>query len=156
MRAGSHNTGECDGYVSITLSGRTGAYRFREHPGRNTMSIATAEGLHIVHALPGRIRLNIPWWNGGNCFALEERIRQLPGIQKVQANELTHNVLIGYDSQKTDQQAILSTLETLDPSSLETKQGQKTTHTSSPIHQEKNATWCEPLFLYVAWNAIQP
>ncbi|WP_040447157.1 cation-translocating P-type ATPase [Ktedonobacter racemifer] len=103
------------------------------------MSIATAEELHIVHALPGRIRLNIPWWNGGNCFALEERIRQLPGIQKVQANELTHNVLIGYDSQKTDQQAILSTLETLDPSSLETKQGQKTTHTSSPIHQEKNA-----------------
>ncbi|GHO70988.1 hypothetical protein KSC_098800 [Ktedonobacter sp. SOSP1-52] len=103
------------------------------------MSIATAEELHIVHALPGRIRLNIPWWNGRNRFALEERIRQLPGIQKVQANEFTHNVLIGYDSQKTDQQAILTTLETLDPSSLETKQEQKTTHTLSPIHQEKNA-----------------
>lgn len=75
----------------------------------------------------------------GQLFCVRRADTPVTRIQKVQANELTHNVLIGYDSQKTDQQAILSTLETLDPSSLETKQGQKTTHTSSPIHQEKNA-----------------
>jgi hypothetical protein len=58
------------------------------------------EGIKIVHALPGRIRLKVAQVRDNPTFAsqLRERLSVAQGIQKVEVNPLTGSVLVLYDA----------------------------------------------------------
>lgn len=71
------------------------------------MSELATEYLHIVD---GRIRVKIPTVKGSAVQAahLEGRLGALPGIESVQANPVTGNVLVHYESSQITQHEILS------------------------------------------------
>src|SRR5690242_6253171 len=83
------------------------------------MSAVVVEEPRLLHALPGRLRVQLPWWSGQHPHQLEARLRQIPGARSVQANALTGNILISYDARLTNQQAILDALRTPGPDTAE-------------------------------------
>lgn len=76
------------------------------------MSAAVAQEPRLLHALPGRLRAHVPGWTRQEQGKLEMRLRQLPGIQHIQANAVTGNVLILFDASVTDQQTVLAAIRT--------------------------------------------
>lgn len=79
------------------------------------MSAVVAEEPRLVHATPGRMRVHLPWWSGYGQRRLEAHLRQTPGVQRVQANPLTGNILLAFDPTVTSQQTLLAALRTLEP-----------------------------------------
>src|SRR5579884_2774237 len=65
---------------------------------------------HILSSIPGRIRIHLPNWSGHGQRSVEQRVRKLPGVRRVEANSLTGNILVGFDPQTTNESAILSAL----------------------------------------------
>lgn len=78
------------------------------------MSIAVAAEPRIVHSLPGRIRVHVPGWKGQEKRRIEAQLRGMMGVQRVQANALTGNMLIYFDPSVTNEQAILAAVWILD------------------------------------------
>src|SRR6266852_2915875 len=78
------------------------------------MSIAVAEGPHVIHTLPGRIRVHLPEWSGQGKRTIEAMLRQVQGVYSAQANALTGNILIYFDPLMTDEQRVLSMLQGID------------------------------------------
>jgi cation transport ATPase len=80
---------------------------FREGGGQ-PLKIAT----EYMHALEGRIRIKVPEIKGSPIKAgeLERQVQWQSGIHSIKANPTTGNVLIHYDSQKTEQNEILKTM----------------------------------------------
>jgi len=78
------------------------------------MSIAVAEGPRVLHTLPGRIRVHLPEWSGQGKRTIEATLRQVQGVQSVQTNALTGNILIYFDPLVTDEQKVLSVLQGID------------------------------------------
>ncbi len=78
------------------------------------MSATVAEEPRVLHTVPGRIRIHIPEWEGQGKRDIEAQVRQLPGVQRVQANRLTGNMLIFFDSGVTNEHTILEKISTLD------------------------------------------
>lgn len=60
----------------------------------------TIKGVHVVHAMPGRVRLKVDKVKGNPAFALkaQARLGRVPGIKRVEAKPLTGSVLIYYDA----------------------------------------------------------
>lgn len=54
----------------------------------------------IIHAIPGRVRIHLPGWSKEQQ-RIESRLLLIPGVSSVQANPLTGNVLIRFDSALT-------------------------------------------------------
>lgn len=79
-----------------------------------SMSVTVTEDLCILHAVPGRIRLHIPAWAGQGKRDVEEQVRQLPGVQRAQANALTGNMLILFDPHVIDERTLLEKIRSLD------------------------------------------
>jgi hypothetical protein len=77
--------------------------------GSQPLNIAT----EYLHALEGRIRIKVPEIKGSPAKAgeLERQVQWQSGIHSIKANPTTGNVLIYYDSQKTEQEKILNTLK---------------------------------------------
>src|SRR5439155_3782729 len=69
---------------------------------------AAVEEPRLLHALPGRMRVHLAGWPPEGPCAAETRLRQVPGVLSVQANPLTGNVLVHFDTSATDAQAILA------------------------------------------------
>src|SRR5579884_163386 len=82
------------------------------------MSVAVVEAPHVLHAIAGRIRVQIPGWSGGGKQSIEEKLRQLPGILSVQANSLTSNVLVTFDPATQNEQTIINAISWLDLAQL--------------------------------------
>ncbi len=59
-----------------------------------------SEGIKVVHAIPGRIRLKVSQIRENPLFAdqIEQRLATIPGVQKVTINPLTSSVLVLYDT----------------------------------------------------------
>ncbi|MBA2364529.1 MAG: HAD family hydrolase, partial [Chloroflexia bacterium] len=74
---------------------------------RDPMGALVAEELRLVHAVPGRVRLHLPGRSGHGLRHAEVHLRQVPGVQSVQGNSLTGNVLVHFDPIATDEHAIL-------------------------------------------------
>ena len=76
-----------------------------------------ADQPRLVHAVPGRVRVNVPGWTGAwtGQRQIETRLRQLPGVQAVQANSLTGNVVVRFSPGQTSESTILSALRALEP-----------------------------------------
>lgn len=72
--------------------------------------IASDNHLRILSRIPGRIRLHVPGWAEGDAVRIENRLRRVEGIQRVQANPLTGNVLVYYDHRSTDESMFLDKL----------------------------------------------
>jgi hypothetical protein len=60
------------------------------------------KGITVVHAIPGRLRLKVDKVKGDPVFAqkAEDTLRQVSGIERVEAKPLTGSVLIYYDLAK--------------------------------------------------------
>jgi len=61
----------------------------------------------ILSCTPGRVRVHLAEWRGERPEAIEAGLRTLPGVKAVQANPLTGNVLIHFDSQITTADALV-------------------------------------------------
>lgn len=59
------------------------------------------ETVRVVHALPGRLRLALPQWDGRDPGRLE-RWMLLPGVCDVRADPLTQRVLVSFDPRHID------------------------------------------------------
>lgn len=94
------------------------------------MSVHIAEAPAIIHAVPGRVRIHLPEWSGKGQRDLERRIEQFPGIQNVQANSFTHNILIRFDPYLTDGQSILTEVRHLDLTTLDEQEKPVSTPTA--------------------------
>jgi hypothetical protein len=72
----------------------------------------TIEGLQVVHALPGRVRLKVAGVKGNPDLArrAQESLAQVPGIKQVAAQPTTGSLLIHYD---LDQLCSMASLEML-------------------------------------------
>lgn len=80
---------------------------------------AVAEEPRIVHAIPGRVRVHLPDWDGRGQRGLEAQLRGLRGVLGARANPLTRNVLVRFDPAETDEQSILGTARTAAPDEAE-------------------------------------
>ena len=58
------------------------------------------EGIRIVHAIPGRVRLKVDEVRENQTLAgeLQQRLTSLPGVRKVEINPRTGSVLILYEA----------------------------------------------------------
>src|SRR5919199_1085116 len=79
------------------------------------MSLAVAEEPRIVHALPGRVRVHLPGWEGREQRGLEASLRRIRGVSDVRSSPLTRNVLVRFDPEVTDDETILTAVQTLEP-----------------------------------------
>ncbi len=77
------------------------------------MSAAVAQEPRLLHTLPGRLRVHVPWLTRQEQGELELRLRRIGGVRSVQASAVTGNVLVLYDSAQTSQQAILAAIGTV-------------------------------------------
>jgi Heavy metal associated domain 2 len=70
------------------------------------------EGITVVHAIPGRIRLKIASLRDNATLAseLQHRLVAIPGVQQVETNPRTSSVLILYDVAATASPEALLTL----------------------------------------------
>jgi copper chaperone CopZ len=103
----------------VTLFGPDFAYREagtnREAEPNVSTAMTAIEEPRLLHALPGRMRMQKAGWpREGHC-AVEARLRQVPGVHGVQANPLTGNVLIHFDPTATDEQILRAVVQTLKP-----------------------------------------
>jgi cation-transporting ATPase I len=64
----------------------------------------------ILHALPGRLRVHLPQGTQTNPRGLERRLKQTPGVRRVECNPITGNVLIRFDERTTNADAVLTAL----------------------------------------------
>ncbi|CAA9443468.1 MAG: FUPA24 P-type ATPase [uncultured Rubrobacteraceae bacterium] len=71
------------------------------------MSLAVAGEPRVVHAIPGRMRVHLPGWEGRGPRGLEARLRRVQGVSSARANPLTGNVLIRFDPAATDDEDVL-------------------------------------------------
>jgi len=67
-----------------------------------------------VHALPGRLRVHAPEWARAAPGRLEQRLRSLPGVERVRASASTGNVLVCFDSSRIERDRVLTALAELD------------------------------------------
>lgn len=75
----------------------------------------------LLHAVTGRVRVHLPGWSGQGKRLLEREVHRLQGIQRVQANPVTSNLLVIFDPQILSQQVVLHTLQALDLTAFNTQ-----------------------------------
>ncbi|MEO7021688.1 MAG: HMA2 domain-containing protein, partial [Ktedonobacteraceae bacterium] len=79
-----------------------------------SVSIAVAEEPRVLHALPGRVRVHLPGWTGQGKRSIEKQLRQVWGVQRVQTNPLTSNILVQFDWTITNEQAIIDLVRAIE------------------------------------------
>ncbi|MEJ2061092.1 MAG: hypothetical protein P8Y64_11515 [Gammaproteobacteria bacterium] len=69
---------------------------------------------HYVHHVPGRLRVRTPVLKRNPELARQtcERLQARPGVEDVQASTVTGSLVIAYDRELTDRDAILEVLRT--------------------------------------------
>ena len=72
------------------------------------MSADTRDKPRILSATPGRIRVHLSHWSGNGQRRLEQHVRAVPGVRRVEANAITGNILIGFDPRTTNEHTLLS------------------------------------------------
>jgi cation-transporting P-type ATPase I len=77
--------------------------------------LTVLESPRVVHALPGRLRIHAPEWAGGAPGRLEQRLRSVPGVERVRASAATGNVLVCFDSARLERERVLAAIAELGP-----------------------------------------
>src|ERR671916_1926775 len=78
------------------------------------MSLAVADEPRVVHALPGRVRVHLPGWEGQGRRGIETQLRQVRGVSEVRSSPLTRNVLVRFDPETTDEESVLMGVRSLE------------------------------------------
>src|SRR5262249_8659251 len=67
-----------------------------------------AHGIHVAHAIPGRVRLRIDRLKGEPSFArqLETRFARIPGVSRVEASPVTGSVVLVHEHGRRWQDSI--------------------------------------------------
>ncbi|HEY6760696.1 MAG TPA: HAD-IC family P-type ATPase [Baekduia sp.] len=76
---------------------------------------ATAAAPRVVHALPGRVRVNLPEWSGADPERLAVRLGAVAGVRRVRASARTRNVLVEFDPARLNAQRVVAQLRRLTP-----------------------------------------
>jgi cation-transporting ATPase I len=76
----------------------------------------------VLSAIRGRLRVHLPAWAGRGRRGLERHLRAVPGVLRVEANPLTHNVLVGFDPTETDRGTVLAALRMAHQSEAQAKE----------------------------------
>ena len=76
------------------------------------MNVAVAEAPRVVHALPGRVRVHLPDWEGQGQRGLEGCLRRMRGVSDVRSSPLTRNVLVHFDPENPYSGSSSSTVTT--------------------------------------------
>jgi len=71
------------------------------------MTASAAAPAEVLHSLPGRVRIHLPGWGGGDAASLEDGLAREPGVSRVEARALTRNVLVRFDPAATDVDRLL-------------------------------------------------
>jgi calcium-translocating P-type ATPase len=74
---------------------------------------APADGLEVVHSSRTRLRVHLRRWSGREAQRIEARLRPCPGVRAVEANPWTGNVLVVFDPEVTNEQALLAAFQDL-------------------------------------------
>jgi calcium-translocating P-type ATPase len=90
--------------------------------------------MEVLHALPGRLRVHLPAWSGQGKLPLEMHIRQIKGVEHVQATSATGNILISFDTAKTDEHKLLTALQQLDIAAIQTQANPSPPPTATERH----------------------
>src|SRR5919112_1259868 len=98
------------------------------------MNLAVAEEPRVIHALPGRVRVHLPGWEGGGRRGIEARLRRVQGVSEVRASPLTRNVLVRFDPEATDQESVLTAVRLPEPHEVEEEQREPE---APPVHRER-------------------
>jgi hypothetical protein len=72
---------------------------------------ASADNLWVLSRIPGRLRLHLPGRGEDDPRRIESDLRRLEGVEDVQANPLTGNVLVRFDPRLTTDREVLATVE---------------------------------------------
>jgi hypothetical protein len=75
------------------------------------MRSTIAQGLHVLHTVPGRLRVRLPDAPESRHREIEAGIRRVPGVTGARANVLTGNILIHFDTRVLDQASVLVALD---------------------------------------------
>ena len=89
------------------------------------MTLTATEGPRVVHAIPGRMRVHLPGWEGRGARGVEAWLRRVRGVRSVRANSLTGNVLIRFDPTLANDEVILTALRGLDLDSVSSEVGEE-------------------------------
>lgn len=65
----------------------------------------------VIHSLAGSLRVHVPMSVSGRQHDILVSVRDIPGFQSVRMNTWTDNVLVTYDSARTDESTILRILQ---------------------------------------------
>jgi len=79
-----------------------------------------ADAVRIVRESPGRLRLHLAGWDGGDPDGVARSLSDIPGVLEASARPATSNALLRFDERRTDSGAILSAVGALAPSRLRT------------------------------------
>ena len=101
------------------------------------MSLAVAEEARIVHALPGRVRVHLPGWEGQNQRSLEAQLRRVQGVSDARSSPLTRNVLVRFDPEATNNESILAAVRELEPDEGEVPEAEPP---APPTQQERRGS----------------
>ncbi|HEY3993321.1 MAG TPA: haloacid dehalogenase, partial [Ktedonobacteraceae bacterium] len=88
----------------------------------------------VLHTIAGRVRLHVPGWSGQGKRQIEAQLHQMQGIERVQANPATGNVLISFDPATLNERTIIHAVQTLD---LEHLRDQRAEPVPPPVTREK-------------------
>lgn len=72
--------------------------------------MASGDNFRILSLIPGRMRLHLPGWTEGDAQRIEDHLRRVDGVQRVQANPLTRNILVRFDPRSTEKSMLLEKL----------------------------------------------
>jgi hypothetical protein len=72
---------------------------------------SAAWNLRVLSLVPGRVRLRLPGWTAGDAEPIEARLSRVAGVEDVQANPLTGNVLVRFECRSTSAETLLAKLQ---------------------------------------------
>ena len=83
---------------------RSAKWSKRHHIVLPLLSKPMPRACHVVHRLPGRIRLNAPEAKGDRAFLhqVRQRLASADGVREVDANPLTGSIVVRYDKNEQE------------------------------------------------------
>ena len=83
----------------------------RPNPSSELTDSTLLSTLHVLASSRGRLRFHLPGWT--NAARVEQLLGQLPGVIRVEANPLTGNILLLFDPNATNADALLDCVREL-------------------------------------------
>ncbi|GLV60778.1 hypothetical protein KDH_75970 [Dictyobacter sp. S3.2.2.5] len=83
--------------------------------------MSVAGTIDVLHTITGRVRVHVPGWSGQGRRHVEMQLQQLPGVERVQANPVTGNILLLFDPTVQSEPSLLQAIQALDLEQINTR-----------------------------------